>query len=325
MKFIMAIALGLGLGTLFNLDDFIYTSVWFEFLSTLALLIGLYGSVYGIDREKLLEEREIVFSAVTIGVVLKILIIGLLFYAVTDQIGWSFLLATIIAQIDPLSVASLEENRLSERGNTILRAWASFDDPMTVIISVWISTLIVGGDFNLFNLGVDILYNLLFAYGVYRLYQPIREKNRYQLLLLFFAFIVALSFQLFLGIALIAIFLKPNIENEIESAIKMALFYVSVVMGILISHGLNVVEGVVLGVLTILAQVITSWLLTKELEIPDRIQLSIAQQSGITAITLAVYFSSLHPQVVETIAVAILTINLLYWGLNRLYRVMTPS
>jgi len=319
MNFIIAVVFGLGLGTLFDVNDFIYHSIWFDTLSTFALLVGLYGSVYGINKNKLFENKNIIISAVTIGVVLKIFIIGVAFYGVTGHIAWSFLLATIIAQIDPLSVASLEESNLSERGNTILKAWASFDDPMTVIISVWISVLMVGGDFNLVNLALDVFYNILFAYFIYIIYKKIKAKNQYQLLLLFFAFIVAIPFKLFLGIAIVAIYLKPNIENEIEMVIKMALFYVSIVMGILIAHGINVIEGIFLGIFTILAQFITAWLLTKELEFKDRVQLSIAQQSGITAITLAVYFSNLDSGIVETIAVAILTINVLYFLLNKLY------
>ena len=322
MNFIIFILIGVLSAMIFDFKTFIYDSAIFDIFSSIALLIGLYGSVYGIERQKLLENKNIIGLAVTIGVILKILIIGLFLYIITGQI-LSFLLATIIAQIDPLSVSSLENNKLSPRGNSILSAWASFDDPMTIIISLWISSTIIGIQFDFINmfttLGKDIFLNFLLATITFLLYTKIKNQNLYQLFLLMIVFLFSLVFKLFLGIAIVAIFLRPKIDKEINFLIKIALAYVSIIMGILIVGGVNVYEGIILGILTVIAQFITSWILTKDLLFTDRIQLSIAQQSGITAITLAVYFSHFNNMIVGTISIAIITINSLYFILNYIY------
>lgn len=51
-------------------------------------------------------------------------------------------LGIAVAQIDPLSVAAMRANsRMSARAKALLFAWASFDDPVTVLLSLYFSIL----------------------------------------------------------------------------------------------------------------------------------------------------------------------------------------
>ncbi|TMR15670.1 hypothetical protein ETD86_26755 [Nonomuraea turkmeniaca] len=84
------------------------------------------------------------------------------------------ILAVAVAQIDPLSVASvMADNRLSDRAKTILGAWSSFDDPVTVILAFyavsWVKPIQDGLSASyLTDLGLNALFAAV-AYAVWRL------------------------------------------------------------------------------------------------------------------------------------------------------------
>lgn len=316
--------LGFGLASLVDAPH-LSNQPWYEPFTYTLLAIGLYGSVYGIQQAELGHHREIVLRAVTIGVLLKTLIIGGALFLFTRQAS-AFLLGLTVAQIDPLSVANLvrgERHKLSERAQTILGAWSSFDDPMTVLLSIYALYLFLPHETSasLLQLGLPFLaslaQNLLFAGLVFFLTRWLKKNEPALLLLLIVCFGVAVVFKWMLGVALIGLFLRPQIKR-LPQIIAAAFYSTLLLLGFLLVEGIVWKTGLVLGLAAILSQIIVGLLLTRGLPKNERLYLAFAQQNGITAMILALLFEKNLPGTVGIVAPAILVVNLGYYLTNRL-------
>jgi len=318
---------------------------WYIFVVASLLAIGLYSSTYGIDLKEARQHLKIIVSAVTVGVVLKAAIIGGSL-AVLFQDPFFLILGVAVAQIDPLSVASLMKgNRMSTKAKTILASWASFDDPVTVILSLYAPLLVAqmtglqlgaitgSADLhgNLIAYIRELGLNLLLAGGVLALWLVIRyyAKRAYAWLafglaaviyvLLAAAFSVSVLYFMMLGIALIGLYLRPpKVAKLIDHAVVWAFCAAAVLLGLLLIGGVDIWKGVVLGATAYFAQVIVGFLLTRSLPKKDRWHIAFAQQNGITAIILALLFEPLHHGTVAVVAPAIIVINGMNWLVNGL-------
>jgi len=116
---------------------------WYGVLTAALLAVGLYTSTRGIVLSQARRHVKLIVLAVTVGVFAKAALIGgALVVIFGDPIFW--VLGIAVAQIDPLSVAALMRGSpMSQRAKTILAAWASFDDPMTVLLALYVPALIV--------------------------------------------------------------------------------------------------------------------------------------------------------------------------------------
>jgi NhaP-type Na+/H+ or K+/H+ antiporter len=342
LKLILFILLGLGIARVFGIQD-LENAGWYLLVVASLLAIGLYASTYGIELKEARKHLKIIVSAVTVGVVLKAAIIGgslaLLF-----QDPFFLILGITVAQIDLLSVAGLMKgNRMSAKAKTILASWASFDDPITVILSLYAPLLVTqmtGIDLgsitgnsdtsaNLVSYIRELGINLLLAGGVLALWLVMRyyTKKAYAwiavilaagvYLLLAAAFSLSVLYFMMLGIALIGLFLRPpRVDKFIDHAITWALRASAMLLGLLLLDGINLGAGIALGVAAYCAQIIVGWLLTRGLPSKDRWHISFAQQNGITAIILALLFEPIHPGTVAIVAPAIIVINLLHAVVN---------
>jgi hypothetical protein len=304
----------------------------------------LYASTYGIVLKEARQHLKIIVSAVTVGVVLKAAIIGgslaLLF-----QDPFFLILGVTVAQIDPLSVAGLMKgNRMSAKAKAILASWASFDDPITVILALYAPLLVaqvtgtdLGSVTGMSDTGANLIsyirelgINLLLAGGVLALWLVLRyytkKANAWVALvlagavyaLLAVSLSLAILYFMMLGIALIGLFLRPpKVDKLIDHAITWALRAAAVLLGFLLVGGLNIWAGVALGVAAYCSQIVVGWLLTRGLPSRDRWHISFAQQNGITAIILALLFEPIHPGTVAIVAPAIIVINGLHTLVNR--------
>jgi len=344
LKLVLFILLGFAVAQvagIHNLED----ASWYVLVVASLLAVGLYASTYGIDLKEARQHLKIIVSAVTIGVVLKAAIIGgslaLLF-----QDPFFLILGITVAQIDPLSVASLMKgSRMSAKAKTILASWASFDDPVTVILSLYAPLFVaqftgvdlgsITGDSDTSNNLIvyvrELGLNLLLAGGVLALWLTIRyyTKKAYAWLalglassvyvLLAAAFSVSVLYFMMLGIALVGLFLRPpKVAKLVDHAIVWALRAAAVILGLLLVGGVELWKGIALGVAAYFAQVIAGFLLTRGLPKKDRWHISFAQQNGITAIILALLFEPIHPGTVAIVAPAIIVINGLHWVMNRI-------
>lgn len=341
-RLLLLAAIGLGLASVLHITGLEHAG-WYTFVVAALLATGLYASTYGIDLREARTHLKLIVSAVTVGVLLKALIIGGSL-ALIFQDPFFLILGVTVAQIDPLSVAALlKDNRMSVKAKTILASWASFDDPITVILSLYAPLLVmqftdielglIGGQTATSGLSsyiVELGLNLGLAVQVFCLYTVIRYYAKqitawialglsmaiYTLLAI--AFSISVLYFMMLGIALVGLFLRPpSFEKYIDMAIKWALGLAAILLGFLLVTGINLWAGAALGVAAYCSQIIVGFLLTKSLPRKDRWHIAFAQQNGITAIILALLFEPIHPGTVGIVAPAIIVVNGLHSVVNK--------
>lgn len=114
---------------------------WYMPAAGLLLGIGLYGSTHEIERGEVVRDLRTVAVVITLGVLLKAAFIAGVMVLVFRKPEY-IVLGIAVAQIDPLSVAAAGGNtRMSPRAKSLLNVWAAFDDPMTVLLSVYFPLL----------------------------------------------------------------------------------------------------------------------------------------------------------------------------------------
>jgi hypothetical protein len=157
---------------------------------------------------------------------------------------------------------------------------------------------------------------LAFAAIAFVLTQWTKTHQLLQILLLLVCFILAVAFQWMLGIAIIGLFLRPEIK-KLPQIISAAFYIALLLLGFLLVSGISWGAGLVLGFGAMLAQGLVGWLLTRGLPSSERLYLAFAQQNGITAMILALLFEKNLPGTVGVVGPAILFINLGYYLTNR--------
>jgi len=314
---------GFGIASFIDISN-LPQQTYYDTFTYALLAVGLYGSVYGIHLGELRDHKKIVLQAVTVGVLLKTIIIGAALYFVTHK-ATAFLLGLTVAQIDPLAVANLlqgKEPKLSTRAQTILGAWSSFDDPMTVLLSIYALYFFLpqSGTSSLFEsispFFIGLAQNLLFVLAAYLIHKYTKQSFSATIILLTACFVFAIYFKWMLGIAIIGLFLRPEIKKL--SLIISAAFYIAVLLlGFLLVNGVFWLEGLVLAAGATVAQIIVGFLLTNNLPRDERLYLAFAQQNGITAMILALFFEKDLAGTVGIVAPAIIFINLGYYFFNQ--------
>lgn len=108
---------------------------------TLMLGIGLLASTYGVDHSEMRrEDWKLLLLVLTVGVVLKAVIIFVVMYALFRELRF-IIIAMTVAQMDPLSVNALldpEKSKLSTRAANLVRLWAALDDPVSVAMTLFL-------------------------------------------------------------------------------------------------------------------------------------------------------------------------------------------
>lgn len=311
-------------------------------LASVLLAVGLVGSTRDISLAEVRAHLGTVLLAVTVGVVAKAaLIAGVMVLAFRDP---AFLvLGVAVAQIDPLAVAAMSRpDRTSARARSILSIWASFDDPITVLLTVYVSAFALdlsGGDGGALagaisdrplELLVDLFANIAFAAGAWLLWlllraaglredgpRPVRPRVRSALNWLAVALLVALvlfaAWQfLMLGVAIAGLFFRPRLGPVVGRSTQAAYLVATFLLGLLLVQGVDVVPGVVLGLAAVAAQLVVSVPITRGLPTSDRRYLAWGQQNGITAVILALVLERDFPGTVGIVATAIVVINVIH-------------
>lgn len=331
---------GLAVAAIFNFHG-VQDEQWYLLTVAVLLAAGLYSSTYGISLQDARVHARLILKAITIGVVLKAFIVGtVLSLVLGDPFG--YVLGIIVAQIDPLATAALmKPGRMSPHAQSILRAWSSFDDPMTVIMSLYVPVAIaffagtewqpIHGTMQQIGLSgyiVETGINLLFAGGIFALWQLMKRHSKatnYVVValvaigmygLLVGALSVAVYYFWMLGIAVLGLFMRPPIDKAIDHALHWALSLAAILLGILLINGANIWTGIALGIAAYVAQILVGFLLTGKLPFRDRWHIAFAQQNGITAIILALLFESYHPGTVAIVGPAIIVINTIHFFAN---------
>lgn len=337
------VAAGVVLGSLSGTSDHVTGASWYSPAVAALLAVGLYVSTRSIGIADLRTDGRTILAAVTVGVLLKSAVIGAVLYGLFGQPMY-LVLGIAVAQIDPLSVAALgRSSRLSSRGKGLLLAWASFDDPVTTLLTIYAAAIAVslqGG--GRLHLGVtaftgDLVGNLLaggLALLAARAVRPLPARWRFwaEVTVLAAVMVVAITEFWVLAVAIAGLGVRPEppgrsalAERVLNRAVDVAFVLATLLLGLVLAGGIRPVQGLVLGVVAFAAQAIVSVPLTRAQSRPDKVLLALAQQNGITAISLALLLEPVFPASVAVVAPAILVVNLLYLGANALVSFAAPA
>lgn len=328
----------------------------YSLLATTLLAVGLFSCTYGISREDAKGDVRVIFAAVTFGVLGKAALIAGVMYLVFRNPVY-IVLAVAVSQIDPLSVAVLRDlTRLSARAKVILSAWSAFDDPVTAILAIYLSVVALNmndtdmvsiDDFPMLDttyawselpaFGNDLLGNILLVacaalvwFALWWISQrkglsitdapgpKARGLQTVGVIFLATIAIIAVRNFLMLGIAVVGLFFRPGIERFISRVTPIAFLLATFVLGLVLADGVNVLPGLVLGGAAFGAQMVVGMLVAPSLPLRDRVRLALGQQSGITAVVLALLLETAFPGTVAVVAPAILVINVLHLVSNTL-------
>jgi NhaP-type Na+/H+ or K+/H+ antiporter len=330
-QLLVFVLLGLGLAWVLRVDPAALPhSIVYHIAAYTLLAVGLYGATFGIDLQEARQDKRIILTAVTVGVVLKaILIGGIVSLAFRDPVF--IVLGVAVAQIDPLSVAALmNDERMSLRARNILAAWSSFDDPVTVILAIY-AAAVAANTFGIgtgvhpsaaaagLNYAIDLGGNALLAAAAWLLWRVVRQHSWWPYVLLAVCVVIAVATGWMLAIAIIGLFARPRwLAPAIPRITAVALYAAAGALGILLIGGIDLAAGVALGTVAFGAQAVVAWLLTPGMPRNDRWHLAAAQQHGITAIVLALTLEIQFSGAVAVIAPTIVTANVLHWGVNHL-------
>ncbi|MEU0525067.1 cation:proton antiporter [Streptomyces niveus] len=338
----------------------------YTFTAGVLLAIGLYGSTHELDAADVRENLRAVVVAVTLGVLLKAALISAVMVLVVRG-PEAVVLGIAVAQIDPLSVAAMgARHRMSRRAKTLLSAWASFDDPMTVLLSFYFAVLALragggsgtvsmapdqgaGADFLLTTLANVVLFGiaLLVWHLVRRLtvgrrterkpeHQPepgadgggtgsaaARRADVLASVLVVVLVLVAAAYMLVLAVALAGLFVRVGrFKPYVNRAVSGAFLVAACLLGVLLAQGIDPLPGLALGAAAFGAQMVAALLagpwLVPGISRVDRYYLGLGQQNGITAILLALALEPQFPGTAGVVGPAIIVVNVLHYGANRL-------
>ena len=307
-----------------------------------SIAVGLYINVLGIDRSVLKECLDSIAKVIFVGVPLKICIPGFLLSILSPQVGAiSYLCATVIAQIDPIAAGkSLECSKISSKSATILRAWSSFDDPITVLFAFYIFLpALLLENFNFAEYFISYILKDVFicflVYQIYKFYQrkiliKFRQKLAIDAILVILAILYSITFKSFLLPATIGLFIRP-FASEGFTRITSGIFLLSVFILGLMSANIKLCwySGFILAVATFfVAQVIVTQIFLKD-SINSKVRVMFGHQNGMTAMLLTIGIEISATQetsnLLSVTLPAIIWIALFYFGSNYILdRVLQP-
>lgn len=303
---------------------------WFVPTATSLLAVGLYSSTLGIDLVAARAHLRTVLLAVTVGVLAKAALVhAVMFVCFGDPA--SVVLAVAVAQIDPLSVAAAGRSTgLTAEGRSLLSAWASFDDPVTMLITLVLLQHLDGAAgagpvAAVARTATGLALSALLVVVVVVLQVPLRRVGAAapraaavgELLLVAAAGVVAVRHGLLVGLAGCGLVVRPALLRGVQGerllgwATTGAFGAAVVMLGLVCAGGVDLVRGAVLGVAAYGAQVLVGSLLTARLP-RDRLVLALAQQNGITAVLLSLVAAPVVPAAPGVVAPAVLVVNTLH-------------
>jgi hypothetical protein len=223
-------------------------------------------------------------------------------------------------------------------------AWASFDDPVTTLLTIYLSGLTLSllhggraggpgaGDGSLLSFGMGVGESVAFAAVALGIWFCLRRArsltvrrsagpapisrlrsrhNAVAVVALIGLFSVAIWQFIMLGLALTGLFFRPALGKWVERLTTAAFLLAVFALGLLLGPGIQVLHGVVLGVAAFAAQAVVALVIARRQSRTDRVYLALGQQNGITAIILALLLEPNFPGTVGIVAPAILVVNLL--------------
>jgi len=276
-----------------------------EQIMYLAIAVGLYINVLSIQIKSFKIELRSILAGVILGVPIKIVLPGLALAVLSpDNYKIAFLCSTVIAQIDPIIAAQSIQNtpiKLNKRSETILRAWSSFDDPVTVLFAFYIFLPISQGiEINFIEYFVNrILLDFFIIAVIHQIYTRVywnwrkRIKNTVvkviDITIISLVFIYGLLTSSFLAPAAIGLFIRPFSAKSAGNLISGIAFFSAIVIGAFAATSrIDWGAGIILAGAMLVAHAIATHFLIKTSSVQDKLKLIFSHQNGMTAILLTV-------------------------------------
>lgn len=315
-------------------------------LMSAAIAVGLYLNTFEIETDLLRKQIGTVLKILLFGVPIKILLPAaslalLYFFDVPDGYWIAGLCSTVVAQIDPISTDSfLRQSGICDESKNILRAWASLDDPVTVLFAFYIFLpLTLSRSFNPGDYLLNLLLTLAIWVSLYIIHskliknQPLQSHIEITLLTAVVLYTVA-SGQ-FLLPAVVGLFIRPTLlqrNPQISQTITSVIFYTSaIVLGSLAGIvPIKWLAGLSLALpMFFIAQTIVAYALIKDCDWQDKLRIMLGHQNGMTAmlLTISLELTGVGPQNGGLFSItlpAILWIALFYLSSNSLLDSWTP-
>lgn len=325
--FLLFAVLGYFAGAVVNINPI--DLEFFPAFTTFALVVGLYGSVVGIDLEAIRKRRRLAIIVITIAVPIQIVATGALMWLI-HPFAISFLIAVAMTQIDPLSIDTLlrDKDKMSEEAKGILRVWASFDDPVTVIFGFLVIYPLVTGEttgitFPVFMLG---LFLNLFPAAIIllmRRYTKILENKVIETVLLVGLLVFAFFTQSFLLAAILGLLLRPIPEKYFSRSIFVLYHLIVFTVGMAIfAFGIQP-EDIRLAFLIAVVEFFVIQPLTSIIVFngtpSDLLRVSFSQQNGLTTLLMGIFFEGLDFHILHVLLPAIIIVNLMNLVINSIY------
>ena len=315
-------------------------------LMSAAIAVGLYLNAFEIETNLLRKQIGTVLKILLFGVPIKILLPAaslalLYFFDVPDGYWIAGLCSTVVAQIDPISTDSfLRQSGICDESKNILRAWASLDDPVTVLFAFYIFLPLTLSQS--FNPG-DYVLNLLLTLAIWILLYIIHSKliknqppqSHIEITLLTAVFLYTVASGQFLLPAVAGLFIRPTVlqrNPQISQTITSVIFYASaIVLGSLAGIvPIKWLAGLSLALpMFFIAQTIVAYMLIKDCDWQDKLRIMLGHQNGMTAmlLTISLELTEVGPQNGGLFSItlpAILWIALFYLSSNSLLDSWTP-
>ncbi|MDY6901967.1 MAG: hypothetical protein SWZ49_28425 [Cyanobacteriota bacterium] len=306
-----------------------------------SIAVGLYINILSIDTNIFKTCFNSIAKVVLVGVPIKIVLPGFLLSLFSPHIApIAYLCSTVIAQIDPIAADKfLENSKISKKSETILRAWSSFDDPITVLFAFYIFLpALLLTNFNIKEYLIKIvldIFSCLLVYSFYFIYKRnIKTSTTYQsfvqIILIVAIIIYSVVFNSFILPAVAGLFLRPFAPEKF-SIINSGIFYISaIILGIFAANiQLDWYSGLILAASTFfLAQVFVTFIFIKD-SIESKSRVMFGHQNGMTAMLLTVAIEiSASQKTDELLGVtlpAIVWVAVFYFGVNYLLNLCLPA
>ncbi|MEV6871562.1 hypothetical protein [Amycolatopsis sp. NPDC051128] len=341
-----AVAVGAAAAAILHLTG-LERSRTYSLLVTALLGLGLYASTRSIALTEFRNRVTMIALAVTVGVVAKIAIIFGVMYLCFRKPD-HLVLAVAMAQIDPLAVAAVRaRQRLSPRTNSLLSAWASFDDPVTALLTVYVTAFLSGSGDGRSSFGAgftafaqNLFWNLVLAVAGYLVWRGLCAARRVAwrhrrtaltavravaVLVTVVVGLAAVYFSLLLALALLGLFVRPSLGKLVDGTVRWAMVVAMFAVGLVLVGGVEPLTGVLLGTAAYCAQALTALVLTMPRSWRHgRARLMLAQQNGMTAILLALLVEPAFPGAIGVVVPAIVTANTLHVLCNAMWDRFDP-
>ncbi|GAA6622181.1 hypothetical protein [Scytonema sp. NUACC26] len=273
------------------------TIPYLEEIMNTAIALSLYINVLNIDKTLFKRHLGLIIRILVLGVPIKIVLPGFLLALLSPNLApVAYLCATVIAQIDPIASAkSLDSSKISKKSETILRAWTSFDDPISILFAFYIFLpLLVSTNFSWSQYFVRIGADIVGCFTVYyfsKWIKTIRPHIKNLLEIIFGVIIIVYSVlsDSFLLSAFAGLFLRPTASEKLEIMISPIFYFSVIVIGLLSTNlSFDWLSGGILAFSTFfLGQVIVTLLFLKE-SMANKARVMFGHQNGMTAILLTV-------------------------------------